>query len=126
MRTFIIAAATLLALSAGALAQGHSHGTDRKGPHGGSIQDVADVEAELVVAEKMLTIYLYDEAGKPVPASGYSSSALVGTGPGRQVVQLTPGDGNTLSGTAAAAVGRDTPMTLQLKAPGGKTGQARF
>lgn len=126
MRTPIIAAAAFLALTTGAFAQGHSHGADRKGPHGGPMQDVADVEAELVIADKLLTVHVYDEAGKPVPASGYSGSALVGSGQGRQVVQLVPGDGNTLSGTAAAAVARAAQVTLQLKAPGGKTGQARF
>ncbi len=126
MRMFAIVAAALLALSSAASAQGHNHGADRKGPHGGPMQDVADVEAELVVADKVLTVHVYDEAGKSVPAAGYSGSALVGSGQGRQVVQLVPGDGNTLSGTAAAAVARGAPVTLQLKAPGGKTGQARF
>lgn len=126
MRTFIVAAATCLALASGAFAQGHSHGADRKGPHGGPMQDVVDVETELVVADKLLTVHVYDEAGRPVPAAGYSGSALVGTGQGRQVVQLAPGDGNTLSGTAAAAVPRGAQVTLQLKAPSGKTGQARF
>lgn len=126
MRTFIITASTCLALASGAFAQGHSHGADRKGPHGGPLQDVVDVEAELVVADRVLTVHVYDEAGKPVPAASYSGSALVGSGQGRQVVQLAPGQDNTLSGTAASAVARGAPVTLHLKSPGGKTGQARF
>lgn len=126
MRTFIIATATFIALSSGAFAQGHGHSADRKGPHGGPLQDVAEVEAELIVIDKVLTVHVYDEAGNPVPAAGYSGSTLVGSGQGRQVVQLAPGDGNTLSGTAAAVIGRGAQVTLQLKSPGGKTGQARF
>lgn len=129
--TLALAAAAMLAtvpaaLTSPALAQGHAHGQSEKGPNGGMMQDVAGVHAELVAAERTLTVHLYDEAGKPVPAAGYSGSVLAGTGQARQVVQLAPGTGNTLSGTAPAAVARNTQVTLQLKAPGGKTGQARF
>lgn len=61
-----------------------------------------------------------------MPAAGYTGSVLAGAGQSRQVVQLAPGIGNTLSGTAPGAVARGTPIMLQLKSPGGKTGQARF
>lgn len=90
------------------------------------MQDVADIEAELVVADKTLTVHMYDEAGKPLPAAGYTGSVLVGAGQARQVVQLVPGTGNTLSGTASGTLARGTQVTLQIKSPGGKTGQARF
>lgn len=132
MRTsnIALAAALLLiapaALMPAALAQGHAHGQAEKGPNGGTMQDVAGVHAELVAADRALTVHLYDEAGKPVPAAGYSGSVLAGSGQARQVVQLAPGNGNALSGAAATALPRGTQMTLQLKAPGGKTGQAKF
>ena len=125
MKKLVLTAAALMTLATGAFAQGHSHG-DKKGPHGGPIQDVVGIEAELVVADRTVTIHVYDEAGKPVSATGYSGSALVGTGPTRQVVQLAPGADNLLSGSAAAAIPRGAPITLQLKAPGGKSGQAKF
>lgn len=124
MRTSIAAAALLLLASA-SFAQVHSHG-DKKGQHGGAIQDIVGIEAELVVADRGLTVHVYDEAGKPVPAAGYSGSALVGTGQARQVVQLTPGSGNTLTGAAGAAIPRGAPVTLQLKSPAGRSGQAKF
>ena len=124
MKKFALTAAVLLALSPAARAQGHAHGD--KGPHGGPMQDVVGVHAELLAAERTLTVHLYDEAGKPVPATGYSASALVGSGQARQVVQLAPADDNTLTGTAPAVVARGTPVTVQIKAPGGKTGQAKF
>ena len=125
MRKFVLTAAALVLLAPAAFAQGHNHG-DKKGPHGGPIQDVVGVEAELVIAERTLTIHVYDEAGKPVPAAGYSGSALVGTGQARQVIQLTSGAENVLSGTAGSAIPRGAQITLQIKAPGGKSGQAKF
>ena len=117
-------AAVLLALAPVAHAQGHNHGD--KGPHGGPMQDVVGVHAELLTAERTLTVHLYDEAGKPVPVAGYSGSALVGSGQARQVVQLAPANDNALAGTASAALARGASITVQLKAPGGRSGQAKF
>lgn len=90
------------------------------------MQDVVGVEAELLTAERTLTVHLYDEAGKPVSSTGYTASALVGSGQSRQVVQLAPGAENTLSGTAASPVAHGTSITLQIKNPSGRSGQARF
>ena len=67
MKSFIATAAILLLLAPTAWGQGHSHG-DKKGPHGGAIQDIVGIEAELVMADRALTVHVYDEAGKPVPA----------------------------------------------------------
>lgn len=120
----VLVAALTLALASAAFAQGHGHGD--KGPKGGPMQDIVGVHAELTIADRQLTIHVYDEAGKPVPAMGYSGSALVGAGQTRQVVQLKPGNDNTLSGTAASIPPKGTPVTLQLKTPDGKSGQAKF
>ncbi|WP_424137695.1 hypothetical protein [Roseomonas chloroacetimidivorans] len=125
MKKLILAAFAAMSLSAGALAQGHQGHAD-KGSHGGPMQDVVGVHAELLLAERTLTVHLYGEDGKPVPSAGYSASALIGTGQARQVVQLTPSGENVLTGTAPNAVARGTSLTLQVKAPGGRTGQARF
>jgi nitrogen fixation protein FixH len=125
MRRTILAAIAATALSTGALAQqGHSHGD--QGPHGGKMQDVVGIHAELLVAERTLTVHLYDEAGKPVPSAGYTASALVGSGGSRQVVQLAPGAENTMTGTATSPVARGTSVTLQVRNSAGRSGQARF
>ena len=124
MKKILLAAVLGLALAPSAFAQGHGHGD--KGPKGGPMQDVAGVHAELIAADRTLTVYVYDEAGKPIPAAGFSGSALVGSGQTRQVVQLTSGADNTLTGSVASALPKGAPVTLQLKAPGGKTGQAKF
>ncbi len=124
MRKFVLMAAMLLALAPTAFAQGHGHA--EKGPNGGAMQDVVGLHAELVVADRTLTIHVYDEAGKPVPTTGYTGSVLVGTGQTRQVVQLAPGAGNTLAGTATAVVPKGAQMTLQIKTAAGKSGQVKF
>lgn len=125
MRKLVLSAAALLLLAPAALAQGHAHG-DKKGPHGGPIQDVVGIEAELLITDRTLTIHVYNEDGKPVPAAGYSGSALIGTGQARQVVQLVAAGENVLSGTAAAPIPKGASVTLQVKAPTGKSGQAKF
>lgn len=125
MKNLVLAVIAAASLSTSALAQGHQGHADR-GAHGGPMQDVVGVHAELLLAERSVTVHLYDEAGKPVPSSGYTVSALVGTGQARQVVQLAPSDENVLTGTAPNVVARGTPLTLQIKAPSGRTGQVRF
>jgi hypothetical protein len=123
-RISLRAVALWFALAPAAFAQGHGHAEN--GPNGGPLQDVAGIHAELLIADRTLTIYVYDEAGKPVPSAGFSGSALVGSGQTRQVIQLASGSANALTGTASAALPKGVPVTLQLKAPSGKTGQAKF
>jgi len=125
MRRTFLAVIAAASFSTVALAQ-QSHGHGDQGPHGGKMQDVVGVHAELLTADRTLTIHLYDEAGKPVAASGYTASALIGSGGSRQVVQLAPGAENTITGTAAAPVARGASITLQIRNPAGRSGQARF
>jgi nitrogen fixation protein FixH len=124
VRTILLAALAAVSISTGALAQAHGHSD--QGAHGGRMQDVVGVHTELLISERTLTVHLYDEAGKPVPSAGYTVSALVGAGQARQVVQLAPGSENTLTGTAPTAPARGAPVTLQVKNPAGRSGQARY
>jgi hypothetical protein len=121
----LLVTTTFLMLAPAVFAQNHNH-SDKKGPHGGPMQDVVGVEAELVLAERTITIHIFNEAGKPVSVAGYSGSALVGAGQARQVVQLTPGTDNVLSGAATGTISRGATVTLQIKGPDGKSGQAKF
>lgn len=122
--TTLRTAAMWFMMSSAALAQGHKHGDN--GPNGGPMQDIVGVHAELLVSDRTLTIHVYDESGKPVPTAGFSGSALVGSGQTRQVVPLAVSVDNALSGTASAPVAKGAPVTLQLKTPNGKTGQAKY
>jgi len=124
LRRNLLAFACLLPASL-VFAQGHSHG-DKKGPHGGVLHDVVGVEVELIISDRAMTLYIYEEDGKPVPATGYSGSALVGSGQTRQVVQFAVGPENSLVGTASASTVKGTSVTVQIRAPSGKSGQVKF
>ena len=111
-------------LAAGpALAQ-HAHGA-QKGPNGGPMEDVAGVHAELVVSGETLTFHVVDEAGKPVDTAGFTGSAMLVSDADRKTVQLAAG-GQTLAGKAPAAIAKGTAVTLLIKTPAGKSGQAKF
>lgn len=119
----------LLALVAALLLTGHAmaqHGHGAKGPHGGQMEDVAGVVAELVASGTTLTIHVYDEANKAVPTKGFTASALVVIGSAQETVTLAPSGENALSGTTKAPVGTGSAITVMLKTATGKSGQARY
>lgn len=117
----LVAAGPVLAQSAEA---GHAHGS-QKGPHGGVMEDIAGVHAEIEVAGTTLTVHVLDGAGKGLDATGYSGSALLAGGGARQTLQLKPA-GETLVGEAGAPIAPGTTVTLLIKTAAGKSGQARF
>lgn len=123
MRKLLITAAMLL--WAGIAAAQHSHGST-KGPNGGVVQDLAGVHAELVLSGNVVTINLLDESNKPTSAKGYSGSVLVVAGSSRETVQLAASGDSSLKGTAKADLPAGAQVTLVLKNPDGKSGQAKF
>lgn len=123
MFKFLIAISVLLALAAPARAQ-HEHG--HKGPNGGLMEDVAGVHAELLTSGTTLTINIIDDDHKPMKVAGYSASALIVRGANRETIELEPAGDVSLKGQAKARLAADTQITLMLKTPAGKSGQARF
>jgi hypothetical protein len=123
MKKFLIAAA--LMLWAGMAVAQHSHGST-KGPNGGLVQDVAGVHAELVLAGDSVTINILDEDNKPILAVGFGGSVLIVSGANRETVQLAPSGDTALKGKAKAAIPTGAQVTLVLKNPAGKSGQAKF
>ncbi|MFG1418966.1 hypothetical protein V5F38_12760 [Xanthobacter sp. V0B-10] len=128
MLKHLIVAASLLAASP-VLAQanaesGHAHGA-QKGPHGGALEDIAGVHAEIEVSGKTLTVHVLDGAGKGVDTTGFSGSAMLVLGGARQTLALKP-SGETLVGEAPAPIAPGTAVTLVLKTAAGKSGQAKF
>jgi nitrogen fixation protein FixH len=116
---FIVA----LALTGAAAAQ-HRHG-DHKGPSGGQVLDVANVEAELVTSGNTITINVFDESHKPVATQGFTASALVVRGSEREIVTLAPSGENALKGDAKKPLA-GAAITITMKTAAGKSGQARF
>lgn len=127
MKTILFAIALFgagLAWTTIATAQ-HSH-ANKKGPNGGAMQDVVGVHAELVLSGNTVTINLFDEGNKAVPAKDCSGSVLIISGSNRETVQLSPGGENSLKGEVKVAVASGATVTLVLKNPAGKSGQAKF
>ena len=120
---YVLAVVAALLLSGPALAQ-HAHG-EQRGPNGGPMEDVAGVHAELVTSGNTVTINIFDEGAKPVSTKQFSGSALVVAGSRRETVALVPSGENALTGAAKAPVA-GAAVTVVLRGPGGKSGQARF
>lgn len=119
----ILAAA--LAGAVPALAQQHSHGS-QKGPSGGVVQDIADVHAELIRSGSTLTVNILNESNKPLSSKGFTGSALIVTGADRETVTLTPSGDSALKGEAKKPIAPNATVTIVLKTASGKSGQAKF
>jgi hypothetical protein len=102
----------------------HKHG-DHKGPSGGQVLDVADVEAELMTSGNTITLNVFDESHKPVVTQGFTASALVVRGSEREIVTLAPSGENALKGDAKKPLA-GAAITVTMKTAAGKSGQARF
>jgi hypothetical protein len=102
----------------------HAHG--EKGPNGGQLEDVAGVEAELVVSGNTVTVNVFDEGKKPVPTKGFSASALIVSGSDRETLSLAQSGDSSLKGDAKKPLGAGASITIMLKTAAGKSGQARF
>jgi hypothetical protein len=120
----IVFAAGLLALPTAIHAQGTTCIED--GPHGGALEGVAGVCAELLISDRTITIHLYERVGEPVSSDGFTGSAIIGSGSRRAVVRLAGGPENILSGHAPGRITSDASITLMLNTPSGRKGEARF
>ena len=121
---FVIAAVLSLALAGAAYAQ-HKHGST-KGPNGGIVEDVAGVHAELVTAGTTVTFNILDENNKSVSAKGMTGSALIVSGADRETIKLDAAGDSALKGEVKKALAPKSNVTLMLKTPAGKSGQAKF
>jgi hypothetical protein len=118
-----LALVAALMLIGSAVAQ-HKHGD--KGPNGGPMEDVAGVHAELMVSGNTLTINVFDEGSKPVPTQGFSGAALIVAGADKETVSLSPSGQSALKAEAKKPIAAGAAITLTLKTPAGKSGQAKF
>jgi hypothetical protein len=121
---FVIAAVLSLALAGAAYAQ-HKHGST-KGPNGGIVEDVAGVHAELVTAGTTVTFNILDENNKSVSAKGMTGSALIVSGADRETIKLDAAGDSALKGEVKKALAPKSSVTLLLKTPAGKSGQAKY
>lgn len=128
LKPFLTAALIALLPLSGAVAaekgHDHSHGAAEKGKHGGIVQDVAGVKAELVVTPGTIAVYLSNHGAAPVSPEGVMASVLLTQGTSRVgTIALKPA-GDRLEGKGEVPAGADIVLSLRTK--DGKTGQARY
>lgn len=120
---------TLAALALGVLlfgGPGLAHEAT-KGPNGGLQVDAGIWHAELVAnGTATVTIFLADADGKAIPAAGFKANAIFVVDGKPQRFTLEAADGSRLVGTAPVGVPAGVKGAVQLTAPDGKTGQAKF
>lgn len=93
--------------------------------HGGQEVQAGKFHVELVVKEKDLTLYVRDQADKPVDAKTVKASANVLSGKEKATVELAPA-GEGLKGSAPFAVSKDAKVVITFSVAGAKNEQARF
>ncbi len=119
---------TIFALAAAlsfAPAAGFAHGQAPQAAHGGQVQDAHGSWVELVVNGDWVEIYVTDEHENPVPAAQVSGTATVLIGGQPHKVQLSPADGNELTGKLPIPASGKTVAMVSLKIAG-KAATARF
>jgi hypothetical protein len=120
---------TLAALLTGlALAAGPAIAHEpTKGPNGGLQVDAGIWHAELIAnGTPTVTIHLADADGKAIPAAGFKANAIFVVDGKPQRFALEAVEGSKLVGNAPVAVPAGVKGAVQLTAPDGKTGQAKF
>jgi hypothetical protein len=99
---------------------------DVKARNGGRITDAGAYHVEMVVKSDTVDVFISDQSEKSVAASGFKGTAVLVAGGKSQRVVLTPVDGVRLSGSATAALPKQSKGVVQLTGPDGKTIQAKF
>lgn len=122
MRLFALPLMLALALSPGAAL---AHGEAPHAAHGGLMQEAQELWLELVVKDADVSVYVLDEARKPVPASQISGTATVLVGGKSYKVELSPAGTNSVQGKLPVAATSQIVAVVSLKV-GGKAASARF
>jgi len=122
MRLTTIFLMLALALAPGAL---FAHGEAPQAAHGGMMQEAHEMWLELVVRDKDVTLYVLDEAKKPVPSAQVSGTVTVLAGGKAHKVALSPAEGNSLHGELPVGATGRVAATVSLKIDG-KAMSARF
>lgn len=94
--------------------------------HGGHEVEVGKYHVELVVKDRDLSLYVRDQADKPVDAKTVKASANVLSGKEKATVQLAPAGPEMLAGQAPFNVAKDAKVVVTFSVAGAKSEQARF
>jgi hypothetical protein len=112
---FVAALAALLASCA-------SWASDK---HGGQEVQAGKYHVELVVKDRELTLYVRDDADRPIDAKSVKATANLFSGKDKATVTFAAG-ADYLSGQAPFSVAKDAKVVVSFSVAGGKSEQARF
>lgn len=93
--------------------------------HGGHEVEAGKFHVELLVKDKDLTLWVRDQADKPVDAKSVKASANVLSGKDKANVDLAPA-GDSLKGQAPFSVQKNAKVVVTFSVAGAKTEQARI
>jgi len=93
--------------------------------HGGHEVQAGKFHVELTVKEREVTLYVRDQADKPVDAKSVKATATVLSGKDKATLELAPA-GEGLKGQAPFSVAKDAKVVVSFSVAGAKSEQARF
>ncbi len=117
-------AAFALSLFAAPASAQHTH-DHAPGPNGGRVEDAGPWHAELVTKAEIVSVYLSDGNGKPLPVEGFKAVAILKSGPKAARVPLAP-EGGRLIGRAEGPLGEGPSGAVRITGPDGTNANARF
>jgi hypothetical protein len=116
----LLAIPALLLVAAPALAH------ETKGPHGGRQVDAGAMHVELITKGPAVDVYVADNDGKPVDASGYKGLAILVVAGKPARIPLAPAGSDRLTGAAPADLGATVKGAVQITTSSGTTAQGKF
>lgn len=122
-RRRVLAALALLPLAAHAQ---HRHAHDHKPRHGGLIREAAGFVYELKVTPSEISVWVTDEADKPVPVRGSAAVVTLVDSGSRVEVKLAPGDDNRHAATGTFAVKPGMTAMLDVTVGGKPVAKLRY
>jgi len=129
MKIFPLTTTSIIALlfSFNSLAHTDEFLDTQKSPHGGQLRMAGHYHLELVVTEKLLTVYVTDHAGAAVSTRDGTGNAIVLANKAKTTVELKPAKDNVLQGEGQFVLDPNTKVVVSVTLPGDKEPQqARF
>lgn len=96
------------------------------GSHGGILQEVADLQVELLVGDRTVTLYAYSRADVALEIQNYNASVVIVSGANHELVQLQAIDEFRLEDSSTDLLRPYSSLTLHITAPTGLAGTVAF
>ena len=123
MNSLLLRSAMVLALTTAAVL---AHDKPVKGPHGGQMIDVNTYHWELIAAGGELTLYVSDQAEKPVATKSAKATANVLSAGKSLTVELAAAEPNLLKGKGDFVADKGLKVIVSVSGIGEKPAQIRF